>query len=280
MEYQFIRSLDKHKSGSQKIVNSPLTVPSPRPLQKGDELKRKRPSTGKRFRTFGRKKLLTILPYIFIAVYFLLLKSWKFRFEAPEQVFSRYVKEGQRKPCIFAFWHSDDLALLGFCSFRKLGILISRSNDGELLSKILSKLGFNLIRGSSSNGGTQGLLGMINYLNDDGQVGVAVDGPRGPIYEVKPGVVELTRRSSKPIIPVRAYADQAWFVPKSWNKTFLPRPFTTIRIIFKDPILPPDDKGNYHERQKETEHYQQLIKLSLDDIEPADQETKQDVEAA
>ncbi len=279
MEHQSVRSLGDHNSLSQNVVNSSLTASSAPPFQIGGGSNKSR-SVVKRLRTFGRKKLQKILPYIFISIYFLLLKSWKFRFEAPEQVFSRYVKEGERKPCIFAFWHSDDLALLGFCSFRRLGILISRSNDGEVLSKILSKLGFTVIRGSSSNGGTQGLLGMINYLNDNGQVAVAVDGPRGPIYEVKPGVVELTRRSNRPIIPVRAFAEKAWFVPKSWNKTFLPKPFTTIRIVFQDPILPPDETPHYHERLKGTERYQQLIKQSLDDVEPVEQEIKRGTEAA
>ncbi|MGI9568769.1 MAG: DUF374 domain-containing protein, partial [Desulfobulbia bacterium] len=177
MEHQSVRSLGNHDSLSQNVLDSSRTVPTSGTLELDKTKVHRRRTVSKRLRTYGKKKLQKVLPYVFISIYFLLLKSWKFRFEAPEYVFSQYVKEGERKPCIFAFWHSDDLALLGFCSFRKLGILISRSNDGELLSNILTKLGFSVIRGSSSSGGTQGLLGMINYLNDNGQVAVAVDGP-------------------------------------------------------------------------------------------------------
>ncbi len=228
--------------------------------------KRKKQKKKRFWRTLAKQNLQLVVPPIFLSIYFLLLKSWKFRLEAPAEVFNRYVKEGERKPCIFSFWHSDDLALLGFCSFRDLGILISHSNDGELMTKVLKMLQFKVIRGSSSSGGTKGLMGMILYIKEGGQVAVAVDGPRGPLHEVKPGVVELTRRTQEPIIPVRAFAEDAWFIPKSWNKTFLPKPFTKIRIVFGEPIWAPGEAHNLDVRQQQSEAHRQLIKYKLQTI--------------
>jgi len=59
---------------------------------------------------------------------------------------------------------------------------------------------------------------------------MAVDGPRGPIYVVKPGVFSLSFLTQSPIHPVGVAADRFHCFEKSWNKAILPKPFATVSI--------------------------------------------------
>jgi lysophospholipid acyltransferase (LPLAT)-like uncharacterized protein len=59
---------------------------------------------------------------------------------------------------------------------------------------------------------------------------MAVDGPRGPIYEAKPGVFVLSVLTGSTIYPVGAAADRYHRFEKSWNKAILPKPFSTVAI--------------------------------------------------
>jgi lysophospholipid acyltransferase (LPLAT)-like uncharacterized protein len=65
-----------------------------------------------------------------------------------------------------------------------------------------------------------------------------VDGPRGPIYKVKPGIFEISRLTKAPIYFGGVFCDRAWHFPKAWNKTFLPKPFATVDIIWVGPFGP------------------------------------------
>jgi len=64
-----------------------------------------------------------------------------------------------------------------------------------------------------------------------------VDGPRGPIYDVKQGVTYLAGKLSKPIVPVATSAKRYWVLEKIWDKYLLPVPFTRGVILYGDPII-------------------------------------------
>ena len=59
-----------------------------------------------------------------------------------------------------------------------------------------------------------------------------MDGPRGPIYDPKPGVFELSRLLKSPIYAGGVFCDRAWSFPRSLNKTFLPKPFAKINVVW------------------------------------------------
>jgi hypothetical protein len=152
-------------------------------------------------------------------------------------VLERYVQSSARVPCIYAHWHGDELVLVGYYSFRRLAVLSSLSKDGALMAKTLQLLGYQVFRGSSSRGGARGLLGLIKAVKEGSQGALAVDGPKGPIYEVKPGVVKLAQRTGQPIVPVRTRCDRAWHIPRAWNKSYLPKPFARVEVEYGTPIL-------------------------------------------
>jgi lysophospholipid acyltransferase (LPLAT)-like uncharacterized protein len=178
--------------------------------------------------------LSLIVPIILAPIYFLLSFSWRLREEGPPEVLTRFVKN--RESCIYVHWHGDELVLVGYYSFRRLAVLSSLSKDGTIMARTLTLLGYRVHRGSSTRGGARGLIGLIRSVQAGSQAALAVDGPKGPIYEVKPGAVDLAQRTGQMIVAVGAEAANAWRFPRAWNKTFLPKPFAKVIVRYGEAI--------------------------------------------
>jgi len=160
-------------------------------------------------------------------------RSIRTRFENRE-VRERLSAEG--KSCIYAFFHGDLFALL--LSHRDVRFLvpISESRDGEIIARVLSRFGFEVVRGSSKRHGHKALLALVRGMREGKTVAIAVDGPRGPLHEVKTGAVFLAGTSHAPIIPVAAAATHAAVMDRSWDKLMVPAPFTECLVRYGDPI--------------------------------------------
>ena len=147
----------------------------------------------------------------------------------------RLASEG--KNVIYAFWHGRQFLL--FHSHRNTGIVIpaSESRDGEIQARILKYFGFEVVRGSSKRKGDRALLGLVDRLRKGKNLALAVDGPRGPIYEAKQGVMYMAGKLNKPIVPVMTSAERFWLLEKIWDKYLLPKPFTRGVIMYGEAIV-------------------------------------------
>ncbi len=177
-----------------------------------------------------RAKILALIGWILITLWG---RSVRIRFvnrDVPERL------RAEGKNIIFAFWHGRQFLLLH--SHRNTGIVInaSESRDGEIQAGILSRFGFNVVRGSSKRKGERALLGLVHGMREGKNVAIAVDGPRGPVFEVKQGVVYLAGKLNKPIVPVSTSARRFWVFKKMWDQYLLPVPFTKGVIVYGEPI--------------------------------------------
>jgi len=129
------------------------------------------------------------------------------------------------KPVIYSFWHRAVFA--GAWLWRKAGIavMVSRSFDGEYIARIIEKLGFIAVRGSSSRGGASALLGLKSQLEQGFSVAFTIDGPRGPKYVAKLGPVLLSRASAVPMAAFYVALSDAW-VLNTWDALMIPKPFS------------------------------------------------------
>ena len=152
-----------------------------------------------------------------------------------------YVDKKTVRPCIYSIWHSDEMTLAGAYAFYGVSVLVSLSNDGELIARTLHLLGFRTHRGSSSRGGAQGLLGLIRFVREGGQACIAVDGPRGPLRTVKPGIIEVAGKTGAPVVPARAFASRAWRFRNTWSRSYIPKPFATVTVVCSSPIFVEED---------------------------------------
>ncbi len=139
-------------------------------------------------------------------------------------------------PDLYPFWH--DTLLLAAYRYRNLNIhiLISQSFDGELIARIVQRLGFAPIRGSSSRGGIAGLLALTKALQHGDKAAITVDGPRGPRHQAKPGAAAIALRATIPTLsPFYLHPARAWTL-RSWDSFLIPKPFTRVTCTWPTPL--------------------------------------------
>lgn len=161
---------------------------------------------------------------------------------------------------IFAFFHGEQFALVPTHKHRRYVIMTSYSLDGELQTRILKKFGYDIVRGSTSKkGAASGTLSMVEKVLNGQNCAIAVDGPHGPGFKVKPGVIFLAQKTSRPIVPVRVFAEKK-ITFKNWDKYILPLPFSKIFIIYNEPIYV-SNSDNMKEKTLQLEHTLKSIDL-------------------
>lgn len=148
-------------------------------------------------------------------------------------------------PYIYAHWHGDELLLIGTCAWSRLAVMVSRSQDGEFLRLLLKWFGYHVVRGSSSRGGAGGLKGLIDAVTKDHlSASLAVDGPRGPIYQVKPGIIKLAQTTGFPIVAGASSAQFRFVFKKAWNLCYIPLPFSRNVIYYGTPLSIPKNASD------------------------------------
>ncbi|MCD6405464.1 MAG: lysophospholipid acyltransferase family protein [Planctomycetes bacterium] len=143
------------------------------------------------------------------------------------------------RPVIYAFWHGSLVIPIYTHRGSGIGILISRSADGEYVARIAVKLGFHAIRGSSTRGGEEGFRLMRECLVSGRDIAITPDGPTGPKHEVKKGLVYLARASGAVIVPAGLGIDR-YKEFDSWDGFRLPLPGAYILARFGEPIEVPE----------------------------------------
>lgn len=156
---------------------------------------------------------------------------------------SGYFSGAAKEPIIFAIWHNRlGLSLTLYERYvrrtqpdRKLAGLISASRDGGLLACLVEMFKMQPVRGSSSRRGAQALRELIGWGERGYDLAITPDGPRGPCYTVRDGVVAAAQLTGMPIVPA-AYRLNWKIRLKSWDRFQIPLPFarcdiTTGRVI-------------------------------------------------
>jgi lysophospholipid acyltransferase (LPLAT)-like uncharacterized protein len=177
-----------------------------------------------------RARILSYIGWLLISLWSRSIRAHFVNREIPLRL------KAEGKNIIYAFWHGRQFLL--FHNHRNAEVVIpaSESRDGEIQAGILRRFGFDVVRGSSKRKGDRALLGLVDGLRKGKDIALAVDGPRGPIYEVKQGVTYLAGKLNKTIIPVSTSAKRFWVLEKIWDKYLLPVPFTKGVIVYGEPL--------------------------------------------
>lgn len=169
-----------------------------------------------------------LLPYIY--------RLWAFTLRYEE--FGREEVDrlnAEKKVMIICLWHGEIFTLWDVKRQLRLTAIISQSKDGEMLSRIIARMGFNVVRGSSSRGGMAALRGIVRVMRRDFENPcVTMDGPRGPDKEVKDGVFFMAHFGRGLLVPTRVQCKNAIRL-KSWDGHLIPLPFSRVRVIFDKP---------------------------------------------
>jgi lysophospholipid acyltransferase (LPLAT)-like uncharacterized protein len=178
--------------------------------------------------TLGQRLILAVVPRLVWALVWICGLTWRFEVIAEEGVTP--VLFGEKPgPEVYCFWHQCVLPCTVYFRRSRAVILISRSFDGELITRILKMFGFGAVRGSSSRGGSEGLRGLKNVIEDGRTAIFTADGPRGPIYQTKMGPIKLAQATGAPIGAFHLEPERAWVI-NSWDRFLVPKPFTRIAV--------------------------------------------------
>lgn len=173
-----------------------------------------------------KERLIAVLVFAF---YSLLRLTWRIRIHEPED-FKRALAAGE--PMVFAHWHGDELGIVFLLKRYRSAAMVSTSKDGEIMANVVRLMGARTSRGSSTRGGASALKGILRLSREGWRPSIAVDGPKGPLHKVKPGVFEISKLTGGTIYPLTAACDRGFVFKKAWNKAYLPLPFARLQIVW------------------------------------------------
>lgn len=162
---------------------------------------------------------------------------------------------------ILAVWHGNMFIPIMEHIDSGINTLVSHHGDGEIIARILTSLGYGLVRGSSTRGGSDALKTMIRLFRKPGIMAITPDGPTGPYRELKIGAVILAQSTGVPILPTSAYTSSPKFL-KSWDKFLVVKPFTRCVLIYGKPI-----KIDRDETTEGLEEKQKLVEQSIRNLD-------------
>lgn len=171
-------------------------------------------------------------------------------------------------PGIYPFWHSCVFPAAWIFRNRKLAVMTSRSLDGEYIARVIQRLGFVPIRGSSSRGGQRALLEMQTYVDSGMGAAFTIDGPRGPRYLAKRGPVYLAKATGIGITPFYVAVEKKWTL-NSWDRFVIPVPFSRAMVLVAPRLFVPRDadeptlEARYDLMQSELERITNLAENSF-----------------
>ena len=144
----------------------------------------------------------------------------------------------QDQPLIYAVWHGRILMIPWLTArlrrtrgARAVRVLASRSRDGELVARWVTRFGLSVVRGSSSRGGAEALRSLAASVRAGQDVAVVPDGPLGPPERVQAGIVVLAAATGAPIVPL-AFAARPARRLASWDRFLVPLPFARAAVVF------------------------------------------------
>lgn len=185
-------------------------------------------------------------------------KTTRKRFINGEALFACWQR---REPVIVAFWHGRILLMPFPYRGQKACIMNSMHRDGEIITRVIKRFGISAVRGSSTRGWMGGLKGMLAAYRQGYDLIVVPDGPRGPRYKAKPGILQLARATGAPIFPVTYGA--AWKTTvKSWDRLLIPLPFSRVTYVAGSPIHVPADASPELMEEKRQELEEALVSIT------------------
>lgn len=169
---------------------------------------------------------------------------------------SRYVVRGKEhfegawaegRPVIFAGWHG--MTMMGLCYYSRFysdhryAALVPADRRGNTLGTWLRLLGMEpcfVDHYSTSLSQARGVVHLVRAVRQGANTFINPDGPDGPPYVVKPGVVYIAQKTRARLLPGAAFTATKYTL-KRWDRYSVPLPFSRISIVVGEPVPAPRD---------------------------------------
>ncbi|TGM15424.1 DUF374 domain-containing protein [Leptospira selangorensis] len=156
----------------------------------------------------------------------------------------------QKKGFVLSLWHNQIPFVIDFTYkfyVKRYGLevipMASQSKDGELATRVISHFGMRPKRGSSKRGGAAALKALVQDAKKGNISLITPDGPTGPVYTLKPGIIQLASMTGFPILSYYAKYDH-YRIVQSWDRTPVPKLFSKAEFFISEPFYVPKLKGD------------------------------------
>ena len=154
---------------------------------------------------------------------------------------------------IFCLWHSFVPAAL-LSATPRIPIVLDRAPQVWMqhpvwymkpIHVLLQVMGVKkIIMGSSGYSGLEAAEQLVDHLRRGCSTVLNPDGPNGPAFVLKKGVLHLSLKSRVPVVPLRLSSSR-FYELNTWDHKKLAYPFTTIELKIGDPIQITDENFEY-----------------------------------
>ncbi|GEM_PF-498591 len=172
---------------------------------------------------------------------------------------------------ILSFWHGHILPMAHYFLNSGFYTFVSPHRDGEYVARMMDGMGQNYLRTSLRDLSISALVRGLKLARQGETLAITPDGPVGPRFQVKPGIIGISERTKLPILPAAGLPTRAHFF-SSWDRFCFPYPFAEIKMIFGDPLWPWEMEGDDEQRARVLENRMLKItrELAEDCSVPAD----------
>ncbi len=158
---------------------------------------------------------------------------------------------------LYCLWHETILMPAVLFADQGMHLLISQHRDGEYITRIVQRLGYNVVRGSSTRGAVRAVRELARSAGT-ATTAITPDGPKGPRQVLQNGTVYLASRGGLEVVPMTFAFDRPWRAA-SWDRMVVPRPFSRAICVLGTPIPVPRDAD-----AAELAHYHELLSVEMD----------------
>ena len=186
-----------------------------------------------------------VINWVFFLFSWTLHRTYRYRFFNLQH--RRAAEQGEaRRPVAIGLWHQNSFIGTLAHTYQPFSPLCSLSSDGRMVAFLCRRMGLKPILGSSSRGGKPAREALLDGVSSGLSPAITVDGPRGPPYRTKNGIIDIAKKAQILVLPVAAVADRSWRL-RSWDKLQIPKPFSRVAICYGAPIyVPPDaEEGRF-----------------------------------
>ena len=177
-----------------------------------------------------------VLPYFLYVLILLWCRTIREFRKTPEA--EDYVRN-LSKNYILTLWHGRIFYLFYYLRRRPdFHLLISPSQDGDLLAKLARLMGYSVIRGSTFKKAVSSARSLIKVLRRGERIIIVADGSRGPRIRAQSGSIQIAGITDSPLIPM-TYEAMHKIELSTWDRFVLPLPFTRCTVSFGQCISMP-----------------------------------------
>ena len=165
----------------------------------------------------------------------------------------------KEKAVIVCCWHGR--LLFPFYDLKKRNPvgLAGLHEDAEIITRIGEKMGWKMIRGSSSERGSSAFRKMVKMIRREKPLMfITPDGPKGPPRSAKDGAIRIAMATGAVLLPASGQCSRKWEAV-NWETFVVPKPFGKVCNVYGSPIVV--------NRDGDITVYREMLEQELDRVE-------------